>query len=220
MSTSPFLPADDPRSGRCGSCGAALAPDQRYCLSCGARREHGRLPFQDALQAPTMQSPGGAYGSVPPALWAGPPQGPAFSTATLLSALACVLIAFGVGILVGGGGGDDPQPVVIGGAPAAAAAAPVATTTTDTTAAAAEEDVPDDDAGAEDGTNAKAADTVPKRKLNATEKAEAEEIAKTPAKAPKAKAIDQSTAAALDSKDPDKAREASQSLPDVVSTGD
>ncbi|MBS1889276.1 MAG: hypothetical protein JSU06_19025 [Actinobacteria bacterium] len=30
------------RGGACGECGAPLAPDQRYCLTCGARR--GRLP--------------------------------------------------------------------------------------------------------------------------------------------------------------------------------
>lgn len=215
MSTSPFLPADDPRAGRCGACGAALAADQRYCLSCGARREHARLPFQDALLAPTYPAQPGPYAPAvaPPALWS-PPASTGPNTATMLAALACVLVAFGVGILIGDDGGQ--QPLVVGGAPAAAAAAPVATTTTDDASAS----VPEDDAGAEDeSSDEKAADTVPKRKLNATEKVEANEIAKTPATVPKAKVIDSSATDALDSKDPDKAREASQALPDAVSTG-
>jgi hypothetical protein len=218
MSTSPFLPADDPRAGRCGSCGAPLAADQRYCLSCGARREHARLPFQDALLAPTYPAQPGPYAgaAAPPALWS-PPQASGPSTATMLAALACVLVAFGVGILVGDDGGQ--QPLVVGGAaPAAAGAvAPTATTTTDDASAS----VPEDDAGTEDeSSDEKAADTVPDRKLNATEKAEAEEIAKTPAKAPKPVVIDPGKEKDLDSKDPDKAREASQALPDAVSTGD
>lgn len=216
MSTSPFLPADDPRAGRCGACGAPLAADQRYCLSCGARREHARLPFQDALLAPTYPAQPGPHSpaGAPPALWSAPPTaGP--STTTMLAALACVLVAFGIGILVGDDGGQ--QPLVVGGAaPAAASAAPTATTTTDEASAS----VPEDDAGAKDeSSDEKAADTVPDRKLNATEKVEAKEIAKTPAKVPKAKVIDGSAAKALDSKDPDKARAASQALPDAVSTG-
>jgi hypothetical protein len=216
MSTSPFLPADDPRAGRCGQCGAPLAADQRYCLSCGARREHARLPFQDALAAPTYPAPGAPYAGAPPALWSPPPStGP--TTTTMLAALACVLVAFGIGILVGDDGGS-PQPLVVGGAAPAAAAAPTATTTTtEDASASAPEDATTDEASSSSG---KAADTIPKRKLSATEKKDAEEIAKTPAKVPKAKSVDSSVAKDLNSKDPDKAREASQSLPDVVSSGD
>lgn len=35
----------------CPSCGAALVPDQRYCLSCGQPCSPVRLPFLDVLQA-------------------------------------------------------------------------------------------------------------------------------------------------------------------------
>ena len=212
MSTSPFLPADDPRAGACGQCGAPMATDQRYCLSCGARRTHARLPFQDAVIPPAAVGPVAQVPGPAPALWSAPAtSGP--GTATLLAARAGVLSAFGVGVLVGDDGGGAQQPIVLGGAPAAsAAAAPTtteeaATSTTDTTAAEEEEASPDETT------------KIDKTNLDAAEKREAEEIEKTPAKTPPAKAISDQTKKDLASKDPDKAREASQSLPDVVSTG-
>lgn len=213
MSTSPFLPADDPRAGSCATCRAPMAADQRYCLSCGARRDHARLPFQDALVPTTPVGPMGP-GGLPPALWAAPPAA-GVSAPTLLAALACVLLAFGVGILVGGGnGGDAQQPIVVGGAPATAA--PVAATTTeDTTASAADDDADD----ASDEKDAKDDDPEPPKNLDAAEKQEAAEIQKTPAKVPEAKKVSKKALEDLNSKDPDKAREASQSLPDVVSVG-
>ncbi|MEV4418372.1 hypothetical protein AB0L40_00170 [Patulibacter sp. NPDC049589] len=215
MSTSPYLPADDPRAATCASCGAPMASDQRYCLSCGARREHARLPFQDAIVPVSL--PGGPQaGAFPPALWSAP-QGSGPATATLLAALACVLLAFGVGVLVGdkGGGGGAQQPIVLGGAPAASAAAPTPTTT-ETTAAT---DTTTDDASASAAGKSDAVTKIDKSKLDATQKKEAAEIEKTPATTPKAAAIPDTTEKNLNSKDPDKAREASQSLPDSVSTG-
>ncbi|WP_210492510.1 hypothetical protein [Patulibacter sp. SYSU D01012] len=214
MSTSPFLPADDPRAGRCAACGVPMAADQRYCLSCGARRDGARLPFQDALVP--VPAPGPAVPAVPPALWY-PPQSSGVNTTTILAALACVLVAFGVGLLVGGDG-DGDRPVVVGAAPAAAApaaAAPAATTTED---AAATEDDADDDAGKDD---AKADEsTIPDTPLSSEDEKDAEEVSKIPAKVPKAEKVDDSVAKKLTSKDPDEAREASQALPDVVSTGE
>src|ERR1039458_8224079 len=35
----------------CANCGAALAPDQRYCLECGQPASPVRLAFLDVLQA-------------------------------------------------------------------------------------------------------------------------------------------------------------------------
>ncbi|CAB4953637.1 unannotated protein [freshwater metagenome] len=213
MSTSPFLPAEDPRAGSCGSCGAPMATDQRYCLSCGARRQHARLPFQDvgAPSGPVQQM------GVSPALWA-PPGGTSSGpqTSTLLAALACVLLAFGVGVLVGGDGdGGSQQPIVLGGAPAASAAAPTPTTTTEATASA-------EDPAAEEEVDASSEKTqkIDKAGLNAEEKEEATELEKVPAAVPKAKKIDDQTKKDLESDDPDKAREASQNLPDAVSTGE
>jgi hypothetical protein len=217
MSTSPFLPADDPRAGTCATCGAPFAADQRYCLSCGARRTHARLPFQDALVQTTPVGPAGPTG-MPPALWSAPPStGP--SAPTMLAALACVLLAFGLGFLVAGGNDDPQQPIVLGAGAPAAAAAPTTTTP--------DEQVQEDaSAGADDaGEKTDASDTdvdepEPAKNLDADEKKEAAELKKIPAKVPKAKPLSDAASKALDSKDPDKAREASQALPDVVSTGD
>lgn len=209
MSTSPFLPAEDPRAGSCGSCGAPMETDQRYCLSCGARRQHARLPFQDGGPSAPVPQVG-----VTPALWA-PPGGTSSGpqTSTLLAALACVLIAFGVGVLVGDDGGGSQQPIVLGGAPAASAAAPVPTTTTEATASAEESAAEEVDASSEK------TEKIDKAGLNAAEKQEATELEKTPAKVPDAVVLDDEAKKDLSSDDPDKAREASQALPDSVSTG-
>ncbi len=48
----------------CPSCGAALVPDQRYCLSCGQPCSPVRLPFLDVLQT---ESEAGAQTMVLPA---------------------------------------------------------------------------------------------------------------------------------------------------------
>lgn len=215
MSSSPYLPADDPRAGACGSCGAPMATDQRYCLSCGARRTHARLPFQDAM---VPSGPVPQVGAAQPALWA-PPTSTGPNTTTLLAALACVLLAFGVGVLVGGDGDDgSQQPIVLGGTPAASAAAALPTTTEATAATEEDEPAEEDASAAADPSDDETTD-IDTKGLSAAEKADAEEIEKTPATTPKAVTLDESTKKDLASKDPDKAREASQSLPDSVSTG-
>ena len=50
----------------CTNCGAALAADQRYCLSCGQPASPVRLAFLDALQGE------GASAAGPPAIQVGP----------------------------------------------------------------------------------------------------------------------------------------------------
>jgi hypothetical protein len=218
MSTSPFLPADDPRAGTCATCGAPFAADQRYCLSCGARRTHARLPFQDALVQTTPVGPVGP-GGAPPALWY-PPASTGPSAQTMLAALACVLLAFGVGILVGGGDDAPQQPVVLGAGAAAPVAAPTTTTTEEDAAADDESASAEDDSAEADASDTEVDEPEPAKNLDAEEKKEAEELKKIPAKVPKAKEVSDATLDALNSKDPDKAREASSALPDVVSTGD
>jgi hypothetical protein len=116
----------------CTSCGAPLAGDQRYCLECGARRTQARVAFRDIL----------AVGGAPPAgpavvaalVQDGPP---ARSGLAFLAGLLCLLLALGVGVLIGNSGDDStsatPPPaqvITVGGAAAApAATAPAATTT-------------------------------------------------------------------------------------------
>ncbi len=223
MST--ITPTGDPRVATCAHCGTPLASDQRYCLGCGARRDQARLPFQDALAPATVLPPAGPPAppaGPPPAVWYPPPPSGGVSTGTVLAALACVLVAFGVGLLVGRQGGDR-DPVVIGGAVAPAAVAPTATTP-DPTATTTEDAAAGAGADATDGGKApdagKATDDTGPAELPAEDRAAAEEVEQTSTKVPEAKPLSESTSKDLDSKDPDKAREASQSLPDVVSTGD
>lgn len=205
---------NDPRVATCTVCGTALASDQRYCLGCGARRDQARLPFQDALVP--VGPPAGPPTGPPPALWYPPAPPSGGSTPTILAALACVLVAFGVGVLVGGGKDGPTQPVVIGGtAGPAATAAPTATTAepgadgADPSASTAK-----DESAASGDKAPDTADVAP------ADKADAAEVSKTPAKVKAPVAISESVRKNLGSKDPDKAREASESLPDVVSTGE
>ena len=116
----------------CTSCGAPLAGDQRYCLECGARRTQARVPFRDILAA------GGAP-PAGPAVVAAPAQDgpPARSGLAFLGGLLCLLLALGVGVLIGNSGDNStsatpppPQVITVGGAAAApTATAPAATTT-------------------------------------------------------------------------------------------
>ena len=81
-------------SDRCTNCGAQLAPDQHYCVVCGERR--GRARFAGAMFGPQAVAQ-------EPAPASGPPQrGGRFpAPATLIAGIATLLIAMGLGILIG-----------------------------------------------------------------------------------------------------------------------
>ena len=120
----------------CASCGAPLAGDQRYCLECGARRAQARVPFRDILATGGAPPPGPA-----PAATAVQESPPARSGLAFLGGLLCLLLALGVGVLIGNSGDDaatatapPPQVITVGGA----AAAPAATTPAATTTAASD----------------------------------------------------------------------------------
>jgi hypothetical protein len=129
----------------CRTCGSPLAADQRYCLQCGARRADARLPFLDILarQVPQGADSTAATGPAPspPGSWLGRMS----TNAAAVAGVACLLLALGVGVLIGGLGQDDsaasgtPQVISVGGAapapvaPVASTAAPAATETTDDT---------------------------------------------------------------------------------------
>lgn len=125
----PTLVHDEPGE-QCTHCGAPLAADQRYCLNCGTRRAERRVPV-GAIGAPAALPlpPGG--GGIPVRTVVEPMPttqrlGGAWGVAALL------LVALGVGVIIGSLG-DDDAPV--------AAAPPVVTVasgTTGTTAAAPE----------------------------------------------------------------------------------
>jgi hypothetical protein len=82
-------------SDRCSNCGAQLAPDQHYCVVCGERR--GRPRFAGAMFSvtpvpePVPVASGGIQGRA--TRW--PP------TATLIAGVATLLVAMGLGILIG-----------------------------------------------------------------------------------------------------------------------
>lgn len=105
----------------CVVCGAALAADQRYCVECGERRGRSDLPFDPA---PVVYDD-------PPAPAARGSRWQTSSGGALIGGIGVLLLALGVGVLIGKAGNasatkSPPVQVVTvagGGAPAAAAAA-------------------------------------------------------------------------------------------------
>jgi hypothetical protein len=79
---------------RCANCQAPLAPDQRYCLNCGERRGPARFsPETFTAQA----APAAADTPAPPRQ-----HHPRLSSgASLVAGVATLLIALGVGVLIG-----------------------------------------------------------------------------------------------------------------------
>jgi hypothetical protein len=115
----------------CASCGAPLAGDQRYCLECGARRAQARIAFREILasEGPPPRAPLAVA-----ATGDRTPSGVAF-----LVGLVCLLLALGVGVLIGRSGNDTPTAAAPAAAPqviSVGGAAPAATTPAATTPAA------------------------------------------------------------------------------------
>jgi len=99
---------------RCIECGVPLAADQRYCLECGERNGDPRLPIMDRA---TMARPAVAVAPKSSRVHLTP-------NATLVAGIATLLLAMGVGVLIGRGGdgsskSSTPQIIRV---PAAAAA--------------------------------------------------------------------------------------------------
>jgi hypothetical protein len=95
----------------CPSCGARMAADQHYCLNCGHRRGEPRLPFMDAVVfMETMNAPGGTAGSPPPpppAQSGGGSAGRWNANAALIAGVATLVLAIGVGFLIGRTGHEN-----------------------------------------------------------------------------------------------------------------
>jgi hypothetical protein len=84
----------------CASCGAQLADDQRYCLNCGARRGDARVPFMEILGGRAATAVAGS----PRAAAAEPARSQ--RNLTIVASIGCLLLALGVGVLIGHGGRD------------------------------------------------------------------------------------------------------------------
>jgi hypothetical protein len=87
-----------------------MSSDQRYCLNCGHRRGDPRLPFMDAVVFMEAMSgpPGGAAAAPAPAP---AEKEPRFNpSATLIAGIATLILAVGVGVLIGQSGNNDSAP--------------------------------------------------------------------------------------------------------------
>jgi hypothetical protein len=78
---------------RCVSCGTPLTSDQRYCVNCGERR--GKARFTLPPSEPTTSE---ALAAAPPP----PPRAPRASPGTtIVAGVGTLLLAMGVGVLIG-----------------------------------------------------------------------------------------------------------------------
>lgn len=108
----------------CAGCGAPLAEDQRYCLSCGTRRADPRVAFQEVLNRPAPRAHGDPADERVPVAVAGPARD--WTPMIALGALGGLALVLVIGVLIGKTGfGSDKQaaaPQVIRVGPTAAGA--------------------------------------------------------------------------------------------------
>ncbi|MGN6816792.1 MAG: hypothetical protein ACTHK3_12045 [Solirubrobacterales bacterium] len=87
-----------------------MLADQRYCLNCGQRRGDPRLPFMDAVifMDAAKQPPAAEAAAAPPS----PPDRRPFmsANASLVAGVATLVLAIGVGVLIGRSGEGSSQP--------------------------------------------------------------------------------------------------------------
>ncbi len=114
----------------CSSCGAAMAPDQRYCVECGQRRGAVQAPFAAQPQRLLAQPRKPLSSRISP-------------NTTLLAGVATLILAMGVGVLIGrssGGGASRGTPYQVLTVPGATGATSTGTGTTGASEAEASEE--------------------------------------------------------------------------------
>jgi hypothetical protein len=95
----------------CPNCGARMAADQRYCLNCGHRRGEPRLPFMDAVVFMESMGSAGAGASSPPPPPSEQRSSPRMNAnAALIAGVATLVLAIGVGFLIGRSGHENNAP--------------------------------------------------------------------------------------------------------------
>ena len=115
--TEELRPADEPASAdvasadvhpsmiasireQCSACGAAMASDQRYCVECGERRGAARVPLMDGLTERAREAPAARRA----------PRRPRMSVdSTLIAGIGTLLLAMGVGVLIGRSGNTSTK---------------------------------------------------------------------------------------------------------------
>jgi hypothetical protein len=85
----------------CPTCGAAMAADQRYCLSCGNRRAEARLDYLEVLRGRPVATAAGTPAAAPSA------DARQRVNTTVIASIGCLLLAMGVGVLIGNSGNGD-----------------------------------------------------------------------------------------------------------------
>jgi hypothetical protein len=120
----------------CSGCGAPLADDQRYCLHCGERR--ARMSSMMLAESPPLSGEAAAGVDTPGARGSDPPgDGARVGAVTLIAAVGVLLLAMGVGVLIGrasssGSSAAPAQVITVGGSPGAGnASTPAETPFTD-----------------------------------------------------------------------------------------
>lgn len=130
----------------CPNCGAQMAADQRYCLNCGHRRGDPRLPFMDAVVfMESMSAPSGGAGAAPPPPPAEQPNSGRWNAnAALIAGVATLVLAIGVGFLIGRTGHEGssqaaaPQVIKVEGGPGGGGEETAAAPTTEESSGAQE----------------------------------------------------------------------------------
>jgi hypothetical protein len=106
----------------CGSCGASLAPDQRYCLHCGAAHAEPRVAYRHLI-GPAAGMDTTAVGPAPaPVPLPAAPVARDWTPLIALGTLATLALVLVVGVLIGKSGIDAspaaapaPQVITVGG---------------------------------------------------------------------------------------------------------
>jgi hypothetical protein len=82
---------------QCSACGAGMASDQRYCVECGQRRGPARVPLVDGTAHRAAQAQAAGQ----------PRRRPSMSVnSTLIAIIGTLLLAMGVGVLIGRSGNN------------------------------------------------------------------------------------------------------------------
>jgi hypothetical protein len=120
---------------RCSNCQAPLAGDQRYCVSCGQRRGKSRFSAASLAATPT------ASPASPPPQHPGLPRSRVSAGTTLVAGVATLLLAMGVGVLIGRNSNGPvraaaPQVITVGAGAGGASSAATPSTGSSKTAKA------------------------------------------------------------------------------------